>query len=394
MSIEPLKIDYRPVESPTITAMACVWSAAIVFCGKDDGTIHVYDMTGDPHSQLLFTQTANSTVFFLHFDPESGLLTASDTGSRVTSRVVSRVGGAGQATWEVSPIVIDTRAGAAISQIAAWGKQSRLLVSSHDHSRLWAFGGQSGTGRCLGSVDGYATARWAIHYPSPAFLVCMRESTAQVYLRSTFECVATVSLIGAEEWTITRVVPRFHQQYAITVSDSRDRNLGKAVQIWDVGALSAESSALAPIFVLDREDVQVEEVLGILGNRLIFIDIKYWVCSVNINLSHRHSPLPSSSLLSSSSSELTPRQAGSWEADEVTRYFFLPHDWISLATKLDVDICKGGEVLFIRRSEVAVIKKGFSIREQGSPGPSRASSPGFKLPMRPLLRKGPGTHPE
>jgi hypothetical protein len=192
--------------------------------------------------------------------------------------------------------------------------------------------------------------------------------------------------MGIDDWPIGRVVPRFHHQYAITLSDSRGRNFSKAVQIWDVGAVSAELLTLAPTFVLDREDVHVEEVLGILNDHLIFLDNKYWVCSLSINPSRRLSRLPSSS------SELTPPRAGSWEADEVTRYFFLPYDWISLAVKLDVDICKGGEVFFVRRSEVAVIKKGFSVAEQGSSGAARASSPGFRLPMRPPLKRGPGAH--
>ena len=103
----------------------------------------------------------------------------------------------------------------------------------------------------------------------------------------------------------------------------------------------------------------VEIVIGVYFERLIYLDASYWVCSINFG-ANRELPV---------------------------RHFFIPNDWISFSNHLMMEVGKNGEILFVKQSELAVIKRGLEVTESGVAfNPRRRSTPlASELPLRPSL---------
>lgn len=68
-------------------------------------------------------------------------------------------------------------------------------------------------------------------------------------------------------------------------------------------------------------------------------------------------------------------------ADRYTRHFFIPIDWLSAGANLMIDMTCNGDIVFVKRHEIAVIKRGLETSEQG-PSATGARSPirGAKRP--------------
>lgn len=71
----PQEIDYHALDTVSITAITCsrLAIASLVFCGKEDGSVHVYDISGvgEPQTQQLFVQTYSCAITHLHIDEQS-----------------------------------------------------------------------------------------------------------------------------------------------------------------------------------------------------------------------------------------------------------------------------------------------------------------------------------
>ncbi|KAL8372919.1 hypothetical protein RB599_000237 [Gaeumannomyces hyphopodioides] len=162
-----------------------------------------------------------------------------------------------------------------------------------------------------------------------------------------------------------------------------------------------------PICVISARQIELEEVIGVHHGYLVYLNTDYYVCSVPIHAlassvsgskaTHRRSssslltpdsPTPnswpsspsaghgasinriSSSTLSDTSAidDTSPAAVEGPSVDEAasdhrprfTRHFPLPHDWVGLATKIDADINRLGEVFFAKRADVAVVKRGLA----------------------------------
>lgn len=71
ISTGPMDVDYQAFDHVSITAICCVkpsrHGSAFVFCGKEDGSVYVYDIAGEPVSEQLFIQIPDCAFTELHF---------------------------------------------------------------------------------------------------------------------------------------------------------------------------------------------------------------------------------------------------------------------------------------------------------------------------------------
>jgi hypothetical protein len=73
--------------------------------------------------------------------------------------------------------------------------------------------------------------------------------------------------------------------------------------------------------------------------------------------------------------------------DGIVRHFFIPVDWLSTTADLMIEITRNGDIVFVKRAEVAVIKRGLEVTEKGTfNARKRTPSPGNSLAQRPALR--------
>jgi hypothetical protein len=108
--------------------------------------------------------------------------------------------------------------------------------------------------------------------------------------------------------------------------------------VWDFKDFIPDSKTASPIYDLGGFSSSVKKIIGIIGDRLIFLNTNHWVCSTGRDSIEQ----------------------------SVVRHFFIPNDWVSLTSQLLLDVGRSGEIVFVKTAELAVIKRGLEITEKGS----------------------------
>ncbi|RYP80818.1 hypothetical protein DL769_002288 [Monosporascus sp. CRB-8-3] len=328
-STMPQEVDYNPVEKIKITSIACMRKAPVVFCGKEDGSLHAYDITGEPRNQELFTQTPNCAIIFLHFDDESGLLTCSDEAGRVTCRKIVRKPNMG---WDSHDPVIDLRNEFAVLNAITSGKHSRLLTSTSQHDTLWSLSPEN-TEEYIARTDGDTKPRWAVSPLNDDVLVRFEATTASFFSWKTLERVRSVNLPSAQS-NIDSVITLQHPQYLVTARRERPHERGSPItyHLWDfrdfmfqpllTNTSRSELVTVQPALDFGALGLKVESIIGVANERIIFLTPDNWVCSAEIGLSE---------------GDLNPATGSSRTIEGVVRHFFIPDEWSSLVHRVLVD---------------------------------------------------------
>jgi hypothetical protein len=126
-------------------------------------------------------------------------------------------------------------------------------------------------------------------------------------------------------------------------------NTGQAntILLWDYQNLEDGTETLVPLNDLNTLPSRVAHIIGAFGPRLVLYTTDHWIASVEL------------------------QQAGSPGSAVIegyfVRHFFLPNDWVGsmVVSNMIFGIGRGGEIFLARRSELAVIKRGLEVTEDG-----------------------------
>ncbi|KAL8358944.1 hypothetical protein RB601_008177 [Gaeumannomyces tritici] len=359
-----------------IMAITCSSALPLVFCGRDDGSVWAYDISGETRMQRLFEQTATCGVNHLALDDTDRplVLACGDLAGRVTVRKVDRTGGKGNAnaTWVVEdgPVseVRCTSTGV-LRQLLLSASRQRLLVVTADACMLWSLPPTTDGVQCLAHIDEPSGPVWASGPTNSGILLRAGPEGFRVYKWESLELIRTLpcSYTG----TIDRVIALSHPR--VLVSISRDApatvlsktTLGDWIQSWDLRKLleGNTESPVEPAMEVSAHSAGIDSILGSFGTRLVVSTSGNWVSSLNIE------------------SAPTVSSEGRPDMASLVHHFFIPNDWISTLNKAMLGIGYGGEVLFARQPELAVIRRGLEV--VGDTGAS------FN-PRRPSLQQGQG----
>ncbi|KAI1425810.1 hypothetical protein F5Y12DRAFT_347836 [Xylaria sp. FL1777] len=371
-------------EAVTITAMACMRDASEVICGKEDGTVHIYNISSEPRSRELFTQTENFAITVLHFDDDSSILTCADTGGRVTSRRLIRET---QGGWAPGEIIFYKTCQSSIRQLIASAKHNRLLISTVSLDALWSLAVPSAADH-VACVEGSWKPRWLVPPASEDLLVRVDDNgTATFYLWESLAPIRSVRLVLHENLPINveSVIPFQQAQYFATLQSQRQGEpLSNPVyHLWDyrdffseaeppVSTAGEEKDDISPVLDFGQIDTTVVAVIGIANERAIFLDQNNWVCSVDIIPSE---PAPN-----------TTATRPSADGRKVVRHFFIPDDWMSAVSRVLAEVRQSGEVVFTKRKDLAVVRRGLDFKNKSVINGGRVSS-ARSIPHRPVNKK-------
>ncbi|KAJ2974337.1 hypothetical protein NUW58_g8689 [Xylaria curta] len=321
-------------EGLAITAMVCMRDAPRVICGKEDGVVDIYNIAAEPYYQELFTQTRNCAITLLHFDDESNILTCGDASGRVTTRRLIREG---PGSWAAGEILFDKRNLSSITQIIASMKHNRLLISTLQLDTLWNLVDTSAADY-VACVQGNAKPRWFASPMSEDLLIRFHDATATFYAWESLAPISSVELglHGNVPLNIESVLPLQHPQYFATVQipSSNEPRSTRVYHLWDLrDFLSKARLSSAPeeprdkvnsVLDFGQLEMKVETVIGVANERAVFLDPDNWVCSADIIPSFRPGVAP------------------------------------AVGAK-----AQSGEIVFVKRTDVAVIRRGLEITDKG-----------------------------
>lgn len=338
-----------------ITALTCHTSGEMFFCGKEDGSIWLYETRTARQLQKLFSHAGGVSIAQLLFDEHSNMLSSTDSSSRITARKLFRK----SHFWECSEPMFDNRAGVAVDQILANKGHTRLLVCSADADTLYALTPDGSETLERIEWKGRGSYRWDSHPSNQHQLLLIAGNVAHLYDWQTLKRLTKDEGILLEgsilpELSLLSISACFGNGtfLATEFTDYPGAHARSKLLLFDSSDFTPLSASATPVPKYSYLTDQVECVIGTHGARLLFLNSAGWICSTD------------------------------QDTLMIQRHFFLPADWLSTNTELIIRVARSGDIVFVKRDEVAVIKGGLKNvqPDEGETQGSRSSSKVLKRP--------------
>jgi WD40 repeat protein len=379
ISPQDVENDWKTRDQQKVVAMTCSHDFSVLFYAMGNGSVFGYDISGpEPDKTLLFVQETSRSLSALHFDHQGKILACSDHGARFTARKVNKVLRRRENTeqfdpvWDVESPLIDVQPPGGlgiglVEQILVSSRHERVLLSGKKGDTLWALptagGGdwicQTKTGRMR---HGHRWMNCPCTRLSADLLLSIDETGQVINVHDwvTLGLLRTVPISPGAGLLLDQFAPLCHPFYyaAFAVEESAqpktiyDTVPTASILFWDFQDLEgAGSQPVVPRWEIRPSTLpcRVVHLIGAFGTRLVFYTADHWIASFEL--------MPPDS----------PRGAIVAEGSFM-RHFFLPNHWIG-STKVDdmrFQMCSEGEIVFERQGELAVIKRGLEITEDGA----------------------------
>ena len=356
----PQETMIEPSEDITlIGALACHENGEVLFCGKSDGGIYLYYSNSGAKAEKLISHASNVPIVSLYFDNQSSVLSSVDSSSRVMLHKLILQ----ENVWRALGPSFDHRVGVAIDQVLSNKGATQVLVSSNSKDVLYSIPEDGSSTFTSTEIVEYRPHRWANHPLDPDQLVFMSNERIHLYEWKTLRRLTASDSISLEDNMLSQLSVRFltscgqGRHFAATFSESSaSRYRPRKLLLWSTSdfVVQSEPTKLPSLYRILAD--QVRYVIGAYRQRLVFLDSNGWVCSADVGMPN---------------------------ADRYTRHFFIPIDWLSAGANLMIDMTCNGDIVFVKRHEIAVIKRGLETSEQG-PSATGARSP-IRGAQRPSL---------
>ncbi|KAL8915769.1 MAG: hypothetical protein Q9172_006680 [Xanthocarpia lactea] len=343
LSSTPQEVQMEDI--PLITALTLYEAGEAFLCGREDGSIHLYEPKSGRHVQKLLSHADGVSIINLSLDEESGALCTTDLSSRVTiHRLVRQTNG-----WKVQPAVFDHRIGVSVNQVLLNRGSTRLLVSSTTGDILWSISANASEMISTIQREDRGAYRWTTHPKHRDQLILIAGNIAHLYDWLTLSKLTNTEGILLEggvlpELMIQSITPCFNgSMIATAFKESLGARTKSKLLLWDSSDFKVDATSCVPVpryhFLAD----QVQVLIGSNGHKLVFLHGSGWVCSVD------------------------PQATGLGHS---VRHFFFPADWLSTDAAVMIQITRKSDIIFVKRDEVAVVKRGLETSEMGSVGKS------------------------
>ena len=345
-----------------ITSMVSDPEGTAFFCGKEDGSVYLFETKTGRQTQKLFSHARGVSIVSLFFDTESNALSGIDNASRVKSHRLKHR----EETWEATDILIDYRAGAAVSQVLTNQGATLILICTAKSDMLLSISpnDESPVVESISWGD-RGPSMWVTHPLNQQWLIHIMDNVAHLYEWQTLRRVTGPEGILLEgsvlpELAMRSITPCFDNTVIATMfgQDLRPQSKSKLL-LWNACDFAINSKIAAPIPKYHALADQVKTLIGDDGQKLVFLRGDNWICSAD---------------------------SESADSNVYSRHFFLPADWLTNNMKLMIKVTHGGDIIFVKRDEVAVIKRGLdNIEEEaGSKRGKRQSLLGRESGKKPL----------
>lgn len=346
-------------EMALITSIVCHDDGDAFFCGKDDGSVYLYLTDSGLQASSLYSHASGVAIVSLSYHHKSNTLTSVDASGRVLVRkLVSR-----GRTIEASDVMFDHRVDSAVSQVVCRPDLDRILICSAKSDSLWRLSQGASNPISIINYEQREPHRWTDHPLSSGSLLRISQTAAHLFDWGSLTGLAPESGINLNvkipsSLSPRSIVPVFSRSYIAVMYSEPGHPLSQTkLVLWNTAELSADSSTemAHPAKTYEYLTSRATHLIGAVGRasaeRLIFLQEGNWVCAVR--------------------SRTDP-------PNRIARYFFLPNDWLSMANHVDLmmEVTSKGDVLLVRKHEVAVIKRGLirvEVDEEVCMDPSSAN---------------------
>ncbi|KAH9896158.1 hypothetical protein F4778DRAFT_257020 [Xylariomycetidae sp. FL2044] len=320
-----------------VCAVACDTSGEAFFVGKDDHHVYVYDARSGTSVGVLATHVA--PIKALHFASKGSknLLISVDSAGFLSVHAVHKFRG----EWSTKLQFTHRASVTGVQQFLCDSLAERLLVCSNDKATLISL--YSGSvlvppSDCSeGSEEAYV---WANHPLDDSLLLCITTSNVRIYSWASAEQLIETRRIALH----TDLPAEFQVAHALTIGSGKNACLAMKYAVPNQRGTTAlvfidGTSILPPsINTQPMQDCQplcdvIDLIIGMFKDRLVFLHIDGWVCSVKTN-------------------------GPSIDVVDVCHHFAPPQDWLRTQRERIIKISKLGDILFVVGGDVVLVKRG------------------------------------
>ncbi|KAL8968115.1 MAG: hypothetical protein Q9183_002617 [Haloplaca sp. 2 TL-2023] len=324
-----------------ITALAADPEHGCFFCGKEDGSICLYRTKTGRQACTLYSHARGISITSLCFNHQFGILTSLD----VTSRIVVQKLKLNYSGWESDGVLLDHHVAEVVKQLAINSEATRLIVSTASSDILFSILSDKDQPIVTQTWQSRGPSTWCTHPVNRSQLILVVGNNVHLYAwqdlcRITGEQGILLQGSILPELTVQSITPCFgHSAIAIAFAESSKPQSKSRLLLWSSSDFAAGSESAAPIPQYHALADQVRTIIGFDGRRLVFLDNDGWVASA---------------------------EARATETDEYDRHFFIPADWLTPNADLMTAVTLEGDIIFVKRDEVAVITRGLENIEPRS----------------------------
>ncbi|KAF9765617.1 hypothetical protein IL306_002084 [Fusarium sp. DS 682] len=356
-----------------VTSMAVHHTSAAIFCGRDDGSVVLYERKTAESLGVLYRH--KSQVRLLAWIEQRDALLSIDASNRIFLYRIQKSADKGWLNDPTELFKTHLDSEKAITDVLVGEIAAKFLVSNREFDYLFDLdSGKKEMERTHPEASG--TRKWLLHPRSYQHLICVDNVKACAYCWRDLTKVSSIALPvddGLVELT-NAVLLSLGQKHRIVlhlIHPSSTANISR-IAIIDADSLSVEGSdtsflprkqsdaaamldqsttsdmvdivkAASPTAALcspvTQFELNIAHVIGVdESSRLIFLNQSYWVCSVDI-----------------SASELEITQRKDEPPIEVVEHFFIPYDWfagkrdiVCALAKRDITLTRGGDLAVVR----------------------------------------------
>lgn len=322
----------------TITAIIDHHKGSALFCGREDGSVVVFEATTGKLTQSLYSHTKNIAICLLCWNRDENILVSCDISGRFLAREVQRTS---SGRWIPHEPLLDARSSQAIQQVIISPNGKLLLLSTATSDELWSL--TSGLIHSCSMPHSLSYTR-ITHPGDPNQLLFISSEIARIYNWENLEELTStngVALGGFSERNSLSddAISCFGSSKACVIfCNPRHTDAKPYLQLWPTSSLNPEAKFVKPIEEYSHIAAKIKSVIGIHKSSLLFLDHDGWVCSVRID----------------------GVRTGKYH---YVKHFFVPYGWHSGAEPILRCTCKGYIVL-ARRDEIAIFHKGLEFEEK------------------------------
>ena len=351
-----------------VSAMVLHPRGEVAFCGKDDGSVSLYELKTGAQVRTLYRH--KTMVRILTWWPQSDLIMSIDVSNGIFIWNLTNT----QDGWVADKILFQSRldCGKSITQVLLGEAAGKFVLSTRESDYLWSINGQQEDARAYSNRPGIR--KWIQHQQSSLHMICIEGAAARIYAWSDWSEVATVPLTvdmtGLQLKSVYPYISVHRGWLLLELSELDGSTITRALHLLDAASFCIEETPVketVPEVAKVMKDTDTISIRGetvaasvsipLLGpqlaalahrvahivglsdaGKLVFLDIQSWVCSADLD-GLGDNPV------------------------SYSRHFFVPYDWFS-GTRDVICAVEQRDILFARNDDVAIVKGGLEYAEK------------------------------
>ncbi|KAK8133349.1 hypothetical protein PG984_005361 [Apiospora sp. TS-2023a] len=327
-------------EVSRITALAADMLGDVFFVGKDDCSVTIHDTKSGAQLGTLFSHA--SSIKALHMSPSSSLrlLVSIDTAGFVMVHEITQA----HAQWAAKCLWRHRASVEGIQQCLYGPDASRLLLCSKSQVAVYSTASWNEVGSTSFNNPDDEPCLWVQHPKDHALLLYLTATKIQIHKWTDLERIWTVprGFQFPDGVTLNSKIYRafhiFANASAMLMVSFGPRE--SHTEVWKVcfppGDFTTGSASVSAIAECQKSCEEMSLVIGMYRDRLVFLHNEGWICSIKANGMRGRAN------------------------EKVMFHFAPPVDWLRTNSEPLIRVTKLGDLLFVVKGEVAVVKKGLS----------------------------------